>query len=179
MRPSSRLITLWVIVILLVLFITLSAKQLDTGLAWLAPVSYVVVAIAVGISVLDLFASKRSLSLNISRNMPEQFSVGKPHNIELSVVPQKRLKRPVKVTVYDLYPNTWQVSHHALHLDLMPDRGTLTQYQATPIARGDAEFLGTQYSVSSHLGLWQIFKRIDAKPASKYCLIFRAFWVRI
>ena len=76
MRPSSRLITLWVIVILLVLFITLSAKQLDTGLAWLAPVSYVVVAIAVGISALDLFASKRSLSLNISRNMPEQYSVG-------------------------------------------------------------------------------------------------------
>ena len=167
MRPSSRLITLWVIVILLVLFITISAKQLDEGLAWLTPVSALVVAIAVGVSLLDWLVSKRSLSLNISRTMPDRFSVGRAHDIELSIVPKTRLKRPVKVVIYDLYPNTWRVSHRELHLDLMPDRGTLTQYQATPVLRGDAEFLGTQYSVSSHLGLWQIFKRIDAKTSVK------------
>ena len=167
MRPSSRLITLWVIVILLVLFITISAKQLDEGLAWLTPVSALVVAIAVGVSLLDWLVSKRSLNLNINRTMPDRFSVGRAHDIELSIVPKTRLKRPVKVVVYDLYPNTWHVSHRELHLDLMPDRGTLTQYQATPVLRGDAEFLGTQYSVSSHLGLWQIFKRIDAKTSVK------------
>ena len=70
MRPSSRLITLWVIVILLVLFITISAKQLDEGLAWLTPVSALVVAIAVGVSLLDWLVSKRSLNLNINRTMP-------------------------------------------------------------------------------------------------------------
>ena len=167
MRPSSRLMTLWVIVILLVLFIALVAKQADAGWSWLEPAASLLVVAAVLVTLLDWLLSKRSLGLHITRNMPDHFSVGKAHDIELSVVPKTRLKRPVKITVYDLYPNTWQVSHRALHLDLMPDRGTLTQYQATPVLRGDAEFLGTQYSISSHWGLWQIFKRLDNRITVK------------
>lgn len=161
MRPSSRLITLWVIVLLLVLAAELIAKEAGKGWIWLPMAGSGLLLVAALLSVFDAISSKRGLVLEIARNIPDHFSVGRPHPIELSVVPKKRLKRPVNVTLYDLYPNTWQVNHTSLSVDLLPDRGSATQYQATPILRGDAEFLGTQYSLNSHLGLWQIYRRTN------------------
>ena len=82
MRPSSRLMTLWVIVILLVLFIALVAKQADAGWSWLEPAASLLVVAAVLVTLLDWLLSKRSLGLHITRNMPDHFSVGKAHDIE-------------------------------------------------------------------------------------------------
>lgn len=158
MRPSSRLITLWVVLLLLVLFIQLTSQEWNTDLAWLAPTSWGLLLLAVLLSALDAFISKNMLKLTLTRNMPEQFSVGRKHAIELSVVPQQTLKRPVSITVYDLYPSHWHVNQTALTVDLLPKRGTLTRYLATPTQRGEAQFTGTQYSTSSRLGLWQLYR---------------------
>lgn len=167
MRPSSRLVALWVIVLLLVLFLQLTLKQHDADLAWLADASVALVLISLVVSVLDGFVSKRPLQLDIQRRLPEQLSVGRAQTIELSLIPSSTLKRPVNLIVYDLYPNHWQVNQEQLSVTLMPNRGSLVQYQATPTSRGDAQFLGTQYSFHSRLGLWQLYQHINRPESVK------------
>lgn len=167
MRPSARLLIVLLGSAILILALQLLASQDENFKNSLDFLTWVAMSILVVCVLIDAILTKKTPILSIERHLPEHFSVGKAHAITLSLVPPKKTKKPIKAILHDYYPPHWQVNQTALHVDVLPQRGLKTSYQATPLQRGDAIFGDIQYSTFSPLGLWENHRRIQAETTVK------------
>ena len=162
MRPSAILLTLGSVLLLGLLTVTLLMTDGKNTPAWFEPITWLIAAVFLLVTLLDAFLSKRAPNLNIERHLPEHLSVGKAHSVVLSITPNKYFKKPMKVVLYDAYPADWHVNQTALHVDVLPKRGLKTRYEATPLMRGEALFGNIQYATFSPLGLWERHRYVQA-----------------
>lgn len=157
MRPSRLLVLLFAVLLAVATAGWLAGYlngQVGDALRMISGVAALLVWCA---ALPDAFRQRHLPPPSWERQLPYQFIQGRPHTVELTLMPPRsgQWKRPQTILVADLFPADWDTDTPHLLIDTLPGRLSIIRYQITPRLRGRAEFRGIEYWLTSPLGLWQ------------------------
>jgi len=119
--------------------------------------------ILVPVAVLDLLVGLRIARVKITRQLPNNLSLGSWIKVNLEI--RHRFIRPAFIQVFDHYPLDTKTNLLPLTVKLTPGNISKIYYRLQPVKRGDINFGKIQYRHLSLLGLWHVNK-FSGQPTS-------------
>ncbi len=145
----------------LLLWLSAALALLAIPLVWLPGLQLFWYALALLLALgvlLDYVLSYSAPALEIERDVPGVWAVGRWHDVRLTL--HNRGRRRLRLHVFDGYPDGWEIRQLPHYCRV--DAGHFLQfsYQLRPTERGDGRFDALHLRVISLLGLWQFAHRI-------------------
>ena len=151
--PRQRLV-LWG---LLPCILSLALLSVPRFVPWLLTLD----ALLVGVALVDSVSLPRRRSFACQRATGRIGSLGKPHQVRLTI--SNRLKRAVMVGVRDDVPAECDADPEQFHVLLPPQSRATVHYQLAARRRGEFRLEAVYLRVTSRLGLWQRQFRFPAQ----------------
>ena len=123
---------------------------------------WLLLVIVIWTALADYLLSRKKNIMKIQRILPQNIILGKDTQVKLIITStDPKQKQPLPITVGDCLPPDWTTDTPEITTELLPmsHYGVEISYTATPMLRGETHFGGTDYSLPSRFGLWQMIFR--------------------